>query len=97
MFRFWLSALANAAAWYAFLDWARGQAEGQIDRMQQEAFDTPGAAAPILPAVFVTGAGVLLGHSLLSRALRLGAWRAWFSLILGGAAGAAILVARQQQ
>lgn len=97
MFRFWLSALANAAAWYAFLDWGRRQAEGQIDRMQQEAFDTPGAAAPIPPAVFVTGAGVLLGHALLSRALRLGAWRAWLSLILGGAAGAIVFVARRQQ
>ena len=93
MFRFLVSVLLNAVAWFVFLDWSWKQAEGQIDKMQAAAFNTPGAAAPIPPAVVGVGTGVLLGHVLLSSVLRLGAERSWLSLLLGGAAGTAILVA----
>lgn len=94
MFRFLVSVIVNTAAWFAFLDWGRLQAEAQIDQMQKAAFDTPGTEAPVPPAVVMAGAGVLLGQLLLTRILGLGAWARWLSLLLGGAAGAAILAVR---
>lgn len=94
MSRFLVSFIANTVAWFAFFDWSRLQAEGQIDQMQKAAFDTPGAEAPIPPSVVAAGAGVLLGQLLLTRLLGLGAWGRWLSLLLGSAAGAAILAAK---
>ncbi len=94
MLRFLISVLLNSAAWFVLIDWGWMQAERQIDKMQEAAFDTPGAAAPIPPKVFAAGAGALLGHAYLSRELRLSAGESALSLLLGGAAGAALLVAR---
>ncbi len=76
MLRFLISVLLNSAAWFVLIDWGWMQAERQIDKMQEAAFDTPGAAAPIPPKVFAAGAGALLGHAYLSRELRLSAGKA---------------------
>ena len=94
MFRFLLSVILNALAWFAFFDWSRQQAEGQIDQMQKAAFDTPGTEAPIPPVVVIVGAGVALAQLLLTRILGLGTWGRWLSLLLSGTTGAAILAAK---
>ena len=94
MIRIILSVIYNAATWFQFLDRAWSQTEGQIDKMQDAAFDTPGAAPPVPPAILVAGAGVLAGHFALSKILRLRPWQSVLSLALGIAAGAALVLLR---
>lgn len=88
MIRFLLSGVLAALLTPAFINWSQDQAEEQLDKMQEAAFDTPGAEAPLPPVVFGALAAFLVGHFLLARLIfRLGAWSSFFSLILGGLAG----------
>ena len=97
MFRLLLSVLYNAVTWFQFLDRAWNQTEGQIDKMQDAAYDTPGAESPVPPSILVAAAGVLAGHLTLSRILRLRPWQSILSLALGVAAGAALVLLRPQR
>jgi hypothetical protein len=94
MFRLLLSAIYNTATWFQFLNWAWNQTEGQIDKMQDAAFNTPGAESPVPPSILMAAAGVLAGHFTLSRILRLRRWQSLLSLFLGVAAGAALVLLR---
>lgn len=87
-FKFLTSILTTAAALQLFLRWARTRAEGQIDKMQDAVFNTPGAEPPLTPDVAVTGAALLGAHFVLGqKALGLRGWQAVLSLLLGIAAG----------
>ena len=73
-----------------YVRWGMEQAEQQIDKMQENAFNTPGAEAPITPVVAMSGGLLLGGHLLLARWLGLRFWQAAGALLLGSAAGMTI-------
>jgi hypothetical protein len=81
----------------AYLAWGRRQAEGQIDKMQAAAFDSPGVEAPVPLQVILTGAGLFGGHFVLARLLGLRGWQAWLSLLIGSGAGIIVYLLRQPQ
>ena len=62
MIRLLLSVVISATSWFEFLDWAWGETEGQIDKMQDAAFDTPGVESPVPPAVLMAALSVVAGH-----------------------------------
>ena len=95
MLRFLLSVLYPALVLPWFLQWAQQVSDEQIDKMQQQVHFTPGAEAPVPPAVALTGAALLSGHFLLGRLVRLAGWQALLSLLLGVAAGIGLLVAKE--
>lgn len=69
----------------------------QVERMQREAFNTPGVGSPLPPTVLMGATALLSGHWLLNRLLRLHVWQGLLALLLGGAAGASIFWARLQR
>lgn len=96
--RFLLHTLLVAVATYFFAGWAKAQSDRQIGKMQDAVFNTPGAEAPVPPAV--AAAGVALFGSLWLAGRRLLLLRGWQTLLglLGGAAGgAAAFIARSLQ
>jgi hypothetical protein len=95
--RFFFSMLATALVLPAYLGWSRAQAEEQIDQMQQAAFNTPGAEAPVPPAVLLGGAGLLTGHFIVARLLKLRSWQALISLAGGLAAGIGLYLIKAEQ
>lgn len=80
-----------------YLDWSRRQAEQQIDKMQEAVFNTPGAEAPLPPAVIVAGLGVTAGYGLWSKLLGMGRGWGLLALILGMPVGVAIFALRQAE
>ncbi|MCB0116137.1 MAG: hypothetical protein R2873_07460 [Caldilineaceae bacterium] len=93
MFNFLTSTLATAAALQVFLPWARGRAEGQIDKMQDAVFNTPGAESPVTPDVAVAGVGFLGVHFVLGqKVLGLRGWQAVLSLLLGLGVGVGLFL-----
>ena len=85
--RFIVHFLLSAAAAYWFARWAKDQSDQQIRKMQTAVFNTPGAEAPVPPAV--AGAAMSLLGALWTvgrRLLRLGRGATLFGLV-GGAAG----------
>lgn len=91
MIRFLGSTAAFAVGMSRFLQWARQRSEGQIDKMQEAAFSSPGAEAPVPMDVLVGGLGLLFGHMALGKVLGLRGWQRWLSLILGSAVGVILL------
>ncbi len=84
MVKFILSTLATAAALPALLSWAQGRAEGQIDKMQDAVFNTPGAESPVTPDVALAGVGFVSAHFVLGqKVLGLRGWQTILSLLLG--------------
>jgi hypothetical protein len=77
-----------------YLDWSRRRIEGQIDKMQAAVFNTPGAEAPIPPAVVVAGLGWLVGYGAVAAWMGVTGWRRTAALILGVTAGIALFVLR---
>jgi hypothetical protein len=92
--RFLLSLLAMIGMLPVYLQWSREQAEEQIERMQEAAFNTPGAEAPVPAPVLLAGAGVLTGHFVIARFLRLNAWQALLSLFFGVVGGIALFLTK---
>jgi len=90
MLKFFLSTLFTAALLPLFLAWSRGQTEGQIDKMQEAAFDTPGMESPVTPPMLMGGVGLVAGHFLVGGWLGLKGWQRLLSLVAGGAAGVAL-------
>lgn len=97
MNRTFLATLINAALALTYLNWSREQAERQIDKMQANAFDTPGAESPVTPAVFGGGAALLLIHLINARLLHLRGWQTLVSLVLGLAASIGLLLVWPQE
>ncbi len=77
-----------------YLAWSRGQVEGQIDKMQAAVFNTPGAEAPVPPAVVVAGLGWLLGYGAVTAWLGVKGWRRAVALVVGVALGSVVFVLR---
>ena len=92
MFRTLLSAVIGAATWYEFLGWARKETEGQISKMQDAAFNTPGAEAPVPTSVVLAVFGVISGHFALCRIFRLSRLQSIVSLLLAFAFAAVLLL-----
>ncbi|MCB0044217.1 MAG: hypothetical protein KDD92_02175 [Caldilineaceae bacterium] len=88
--RFWLHAFLSAAQFSCYFLWGRARTEEQISLMQEAAFNTPGAAAPVPPEVVAAGGGALFGHFTLARLMGLSAGQSWLSLFLGVATGAGV-------
>jgi len=92
MFRILLSAGISAASWFEYLTWAREQTEGQISKMQDSAFDTPGAEPPVPSSILVAAVSVVAGHFALTRMLRMRRGQSVLSLILGVAVAVLLLL-----
>jgi hypothetical protein len=89
-----LHTVITALTTTAFLGWGRSQGEAQLDKMQQKVHFTPGAEAPLPPAVALAGAALLSGQLLAGRALRLRGWQTLLSLLLGALAGVVLFLNR---
>jgi hypothetical protein len=88
MIRFMASVLTTATSTLFFLQWSQTQVDRQFDKMQQKVHFTPGAEAPLPPAVALGGAGLLALHLLLGRwLLHLQPWQSLLSLLFGMIAG----------
>ena len=88
MLRFLSSTLYIAILLPLYLQWSRTQVEGQLDKMQEGAFNSPGAEAPITPPVVVGGITLVTSHIVIARrALGLSNGVALLTLLVGGAAG----------
>jgi hypothetical protein len=87
MFRFLFSTFVTALILPFYLKWGRNQAENQLDKMQRGVHGTPGVEAPVPPVVMLGGAGLLAGHWLLTRLLRLRFWQSFLSLVVAIGAG----------
>lgn len=94
MIRLLLGILISAAAWFEFLGWAWGETEDQIDKMQDAAFETPGAEAPVPMAVFMAALSVIAGHFTVGRLLRMRRWQTFLAMVAGAAAGAFLFTKR---
>ena len=84
---FLLSLLQALGVTAFFLRWSQGRIERQIDRMQEAAFNTPGAEAPVTPEMLIAGAGLFGAHLLVGSVLGLRKRYALLSFLLGSAGG----------
>lgn len=92
LLRFLLGALVTAITTFFYAAWARSESEAQIDKMQLDAYNTPGAQAPVPPHVFATGMTVLTGlWFVLARILRMPTMQRALAVLLGVAGGVAAL------
>jgi hypothetical protein len=95
MIRLWTSSALLALLLPVLAAWGQEQTEQQIDKMQEAAFNTPGAEAPVPGTVLAAGAGLLVGHFVVGKLLlRLRIWQTILSLLLGLAAGTALTLVR---
>lgn len=91
MVKFLLSTLLTTLLLPFFVRWGVDQTDKQLDKMQEDAFDTPGADSPITPPVVLGTLGMIVGHFVAGRGLfGLRFWQSIFSLFFG-AAGAGVL------
>ena len=98
MLKFILSLLYPAVLLPLFLRWGGQQVEGQMDKMQAAAFNTPGAEAPVPPQVLLGGGLFLIGHFFVARTLlQQKGWQAWLSLLIGSALGMGLYLLNQSQ
>lgn len=94
MIKFLLSTLSTAALLPFFIHWGVGQTNKQLDKMQEDAFDTPGADSPITPPMVLGALGVIVGHFVAGGGLfGLRFWQSIASLIFGTAGAVALFVA----
>lgn len=83
---FLLSLACNTLLSRLFLGWAQKETDTQIGKMQDAAFDTPGAQSALPPSVLIGAGGLLAGQwALARRVLRLSGGQAVAALLLGGA------------
>jgi hypothetical protein len=90
MLKFILSTLFTAALLPIFLAWSREQTEGQIDKMQEAAFNTPGMASPVTPPMLAGGIGLAVGHFTVGGWLGQKGWQTFLSLLAGLGVGTAL-------
>ncbi len=91
-----LGSMALLAALVPFyFDWSRAQADAQLDKMQEAAFNTPGAEAPIPISVALSLLALVVGHFAIGKRLfGLAAWQSVFTLILGITGGIVAIILR---
>ncbi len=90
MLKFTLSTLFTTALLPLFLSWSRAQTEGQIDKMQEASFNTPGMESPITPPMLAGGVGLMVGHFVVGGWLGQKGWQSFLSLLVGMGAGTAL-------
>jgi hypothetical protein len=95
--RYFFSIAVTALLVPLYLIWGRSQAEIQIDKMQEAAFDTPGAEAPVTAPILLAGVALVGSHFVWCRLLGLQAWQAISSLIAAMAVGIYAFVWRLEQ
>lgn len=78
-----------------YLDWSRGQAESQIDKMQRSVFNSPGMEAPVPPRVLAVGALLLVGYWALTRLFGVQSWLQALGVLIGVPVGVGIFSQRQ--
>ncbi len=92
--RFVLATAIAAGVTYFYARWARDESEAQLGRMQINAYNTPGAEAPVPPQVAATGFSVLGGTWwALRKVLRLRGATTVFAMLAGVVMGLAVLIA----
>jgi hypothetical protein len=94
MLRFFLTLAYPIFLTPLYLEWSRRQTEGQIDKMQSAAFNTPGTEAPVPALVIVGGVALLVGYWLLTRLFGLQGWVRALGVLLGVPVGVAIFTQR---
>ncbi len=88
MINFFASTLSITALLPFYLQWGSARIEGQIDRMQEAVFNSPGTEAPIPPAVLIGGAALAATHLVLARRLfKLTPIQIILALVLGSVTG----------
>jgi len=81
---FWSSLACNVLTGALFLGWARRETDARIGKMQDAAFDTPGAQSPLPAPVLVAGSALAVGQWGVAQGMcRLSAGRALVALLLG--------------
>jgi hypothetical protein len=96
MFKFLLSLLYSTVSLTLFWGWAQQRVEGQLDKMQDAVFNTPGAEAPVPPDVAIGGLGLMATHFVFGqKILGLRGWQTFLSFGLGIGAGVAIYLQRK--
>ena len=80
MFRFIIHTLYLLMLLPVFLKWASQQAEQQIDKMQEAAFNTPGAESPVPPMVMLGGVALLASHFFVGSILQQRWWQSVLAL-----------------
>lgn len=95
MLRFLLTLTYPVGLIPLYLTWSQGQAEAQIDKMQRAVFNTPGAEAPVTPAVLFGGVGLALGYGVWTGIL--GGKQRGLGLLLGVPLGVAIFFLRRSK
>lgn len=95
--RFLINTLLTALCVPIFLGWGKEQADAQITKMQEAAFNTPGAESPLPVAVAAAGFGLVVGHFLLGRLLGVSRGGRLLSLLLAGATGGYLFQVRTTQ
>ncbi len=88
MLKFFFSSLYLAALLPLYLIWSSEQMEGQIDKMQEAVFNTPGVESPVTPPMVVGGITLLTSHMVIARrGLQLSLVAAFGSMMVGGLIG----------
>jgi hypothetical protein len=94
--KFLLSLLYSTVGLSFFWGWAQRRAEGQLDKMQDAVFNTPGAEAPVPPDVLLGGVGLIATHFVFGqKVLKLTGWQTFLSFVLGIGVGTALFVQRK--
>jgi hypothetical protein len=98
MLKFLIGILYLTSSMPLYLGWARRRTDRQIDKMQEAAFNTPGAEAPITPDVLIGGLALLCGHFIFGqKVLKMPVWQTFFSFIFGAVAGVTIFLTKRHQ
>lgn len=97
MLKFLLSTVLLASSLPLYLNWGRNYAEEQLNKMQEAAFSTPGAEAPVTPPMVVGGAVLVGSHFIWSRILGLRGWQAGASLIVGSMMGIGLFLWQSEE
>ncbi len=88
--KFVFSVVLAAVATFGYVIWARKKSEGQIGKMQMNAYNSPGAESPVPKEVLASAMGAVgMVWFLQRRLLRNSTVPAALALVLGGAAGVA--------
>lgn len=93
IFKFLFSVALAAIVTFVYVIWARNKSEGQIGKMQLNAYNSPGAETPVPKEVMASAMGAVgMLWFLQRRLLRNSTIPAVLALVLGGAAGVAAVI-----
>lgn len=80
------------------LGWAKNETDHRMKKMQDAAYDTPGAESPLPPQVIIGSMGLIGGHFLFSSGImKLKKRFTFLTLIVGGLIGVAMFLFAQRE